>query len=84
MTQITLTIEQNIILSNSQEPVAVCRPDGSVVGFVSPTVSIMTPTKCPFTSEEIAAAEIEAESDGPWHTTQEVMAHLRSLSDSQQ
>lgn len=40
------------------------------------------PKVCPFTPEEIAAAEKEAEGPGPWYSTKEVLDYLRSL-DSQ-
>ena len=79
MTQITLTSDQNAILSKSSEPVAICRPDGSIVGFVSPTVSVVTPKECPFTPEEIAAAEKEANGPGPFRTTKEVLERLKRL-----
>ena len=77
MTQITLTSEQASILATSQEPVAICRPDGSVAGFVSPKSRIFVPEKCPFTPEEIAAAEREAEQSKRWSTTKEVLDRLR-------
>jgi hypothetical protein len=38
---------------------------------------------CPFSPEEIAAAEKEADSPGPWYTTKEVLEHLRSLDRTQ-
>jgi hypothetical protein len=79
MTQITLTPDQNAVLSHASEPVAVCRPDGSIVGFVSPTISVTTPKECPFTSEEIAAAEKDAAGPGPFHTTKEVLDGLQRL-----
>jgi hypothetical protein len=83
MTQILLTTEQAGILAAASEPVAICRPDGSVAGFISPKGRLITPDKCPFTPEEIAAAEKEAESPGPWYTTKEVLEHLRSLDQAQ-
>ena len=77
MTQIELTAEQNAVLSQATEPVAICRPDGSIVGFVSPSVSIAIPKECPFTPEEIAAAEKEAAGPGPFRTTREIMESLQ-------
>jgi len=79
MTQITLTPNQNAVLSQALEPVAVCRPDGSIVGFVSPTISVATPKECPFTPEEIAAAEKDAAGPGPFRTTKEVLESLERL-----
>jgi hypothetical protein len=32
-----------------------------------------------FTDEEIAEAEQAADAGGPWYTTEQVLAHLRSL-----
>lgn len=77
MTQIMLTPEQAAILSASAHPVAICRPDGSVAGFVSPKTRVVTPKQPLFTPEEIAAAEQELDSDGPWFTTPEVLESLR-------
>jgi hypothetical protein len=79
MNEIVLTADQLSILSSSAGPVAIRRPDGSVIGWVSPTTRFIIPEVCPFTPEEIAAAEARAESAGPWYTTQEVLEHLRSL-----
>ncbi|MCI0362169.1 MAG: hypothetical protein L0211_27115 [Planctomycetaceae bacterium] len=77
MTQITLTSEQESILAKSTEPVAICRSDGSVAGFVSAKGRIFTPEQCPFTPEEIALAEREAERSKRWSTTKEVFDRLR-------
>jgi hypothetical protein len=81
--QITLTPDQAAVLAGTQDLVAIRRPDGSFVGWISPATRFIIPNECPFTPEEIAAAEKEAESAGPWHTTQEVLDHLRSLGDVQ-
>ena len=82
MTQIVLTPEQLSILASAKNLVAICRPDGSFVGWVSPTTNFIIPNECPFTPEEIAAAETAAQSPGPWYTTREVLDHLRSLEHS--
>jgi hypothetical protein len=79
MARIVLTAEQASVLEGACEPVAICRRDGSIAGFVSPKGRLFTPDICPFTPEEIAAAEKEGESPGPWYTTKEVLEHLRSL-----
>jgi hypothetical protein len=84
MTQITLTPEQTDVLAESQGLVALLRPDGSFLGWISPQTKFIIPNECPFTPEEIAAAEKEADGDGPFHTTQEVWAHIRALSDARQ
>ncbi len=42
---------------------------GSLLGYVSP----------PPGEAEIAEAKRRLESDGPWHTTEQVMDHLKSL-----
>jgi hypothetical protein len=82
MTQITLTSEQAAALEGADGLVALRRPDGSFVGWISPSTKFIIPNECPFTPEEIAAAEKEAEAEGPWHTTREVLDHIRSLNDS--
>jgi hypothetical protein len=80
MTQITLTPEQAATIAGSDGLVALRRPDGTYVGWISPNTKFIIPNECPFSPEEIAAAEREADSAGPWHTTHEVMQHLQSLS----
>jgi hypothetical protein len=77
MTQIVLTSEQDGVFATANEPVAVCRPDGSVAGYLRRKVD--TPKEPLFTSEEIAEAERRMHSPGPWYTTKEVLEHLRSL-----
>jgi len=79
MTQIILTPEQAAVLASTTETIAVCRPDGTVAAFISRKSRFVIPEVCPFTAEEIAAAEQESESSGPWYSTQEVLDHLRSL-----
>jgi hypothetical protein len=79
MTQIVLTAEQDGLLEAACEPVPVCRPDGSVAGFVSPRKKVITPKEPMFTPEEIAEAERRMHSSGPWYTTKQVLEHLRSL-----
>jgi hypothetical protein len=83
MTQITLTAEQAATLAGAQGLVALRRPDGTFVGWISPTTKFIIPNECPFTPEEIAAAEKEADSEGPWHTTREVLDHIKALKDDQ-
>jgi hypothetical protein len=83
MTQITLTAEQAAALEGAKGLVALRRPDGSFVGWISPSTKFIIPNECPFTPEEIAAAEKEAEAEGPWHTTREVLDHIKSLNDRQ-
>jgi hypothetical protein len=82
MTQITLTPEQAAALEGAEGLVALRRPDGSFVGWISPSTKFIIPNECPFTPEEIAAAEKEAEGEGPWHTTREVLDHIESLKDN--
>ena len=84
MTQITLTPEQTAALASAQGLVALRRPDGSFVGWLSPSTKFIIPNECPFTPEEIAAAEKEAEKEGPWHTTREVLEHIQALNDAEQ
>jgi hypothetical protein len=83
MTQITLTPEQNAALAGAEGLVALRRPDGSFIGWISPSTKFIIPNDCPFTPEEIAAAEKEAEGEGPWHTTREVLEHIKALKDAQ-
>jgi hypothetical protein len=79
MNEIVLTAEQASILSSSEGPVAIRRPDGTYIGWVSPKANFIVPDACPFTPEEIAAAESRADGPGPWYTTEQVLEHLKSL-----
>jgi hypothetical protein len=79
MTKIVLTTEQAEAIAAASEPVAICRPDGSVAGWIGPGSRFVVPEVCPFTPDEVAAAEKEGESPGPWYTTKQVLEHLRSL-----
>jgi hypothetical protein len=79
MTEIILTPEQAAVLSSPEGVVAVRHPDGSFLGWVSLANRYIVPGENPFTPEEVAAAEAEAESEGPWRTTQEVLEYLKSL-----
>jgi hypothetical protein len=76
MPEIVLSDQQASILMAATGPVAVRRPDGTFVGWVS---SHQPTPASPFTPEEMAAAEAAARGPGPWYTTQEVLAHLRTL-----
>jgi hypothetical protein len=79
MNEIILTTEQASILASAEGLVAIRRPDGSFIGWVSPGTNFILPNACPFSPEEIAEAKARAESPGPWFTTAEVLEHLRSL-----
>lgn len=79
MSEIVLSPEQMEVLGSSAGLVAIRRPDGSFVGWISPTTKFIIPEECPFTPEEIAEAEARANGPGPWYTTKEVLEHLRSL-----
>ena len=79
MKQITLTCEQAAVLADSQGLVALRRPDGSFIGWISPRTNFILPNECPFTPEEFAAAEWETDGGGPWDTTQELRGSLPEL-----
>jgi hypothetical protein len=79
MTQITLTPEQTAALAGADGLVALRRPDGSFVGWISPTTKFIIPNECPFTPEEIAAAEKDAKSETIWHTSAQILNSLRNL-----
>ena len=70
MTEIVLTAEQSRQIAaapGGQIRLRTC--DGDIVGYVAPY----------FTKEEIAQAESKLKSGMPFYTTQQVLAHLRSL-----
>ena len=77
MTQIILTPEQAAILSAADSPIVLRDPNGVVVGFVARRGQFATPKVPLFTPEEIAEAERDLDSEGPWYTTKEVLESLR-------
>jgi hypothetical protein len=83
MTQIVLTPEQYAMLDAANEPVAICKPDGTVAAVIAPQSRFVAPPTCPFTPEEVAAALKEADGPGPFYTTQEVRDYLHSLNANQ-
>ena len=79
MSQIVLSAEQASIISSAETPVAILRPDGSFLGWVSPARSFLVPDDCPFTPDQIAAAESKANAPGRWYSSTEVSEHLSAL-----
>jgi hypothetical protein len=79
MSQITLTSEQAGVLSQGNYPIAIRHPDGTTVAYLTRAGNVYTGSPPEFTAEEIASAKAALQSNGPWYTTQEVLAHLRSL-----
>ena len=71
MTQVILNHDQSSTVRCAAGIVEILDESGILVGYV---------TRPPlFTPEEIAEAERRVASSGPWHTTAEVLAHLRAL-----
>lgn len=69
MSDIRLTKEQLEILTASGGTAVLTDEEGHPVGYVSP----------PLSATELRELERRADSDGPWYTTAEVLAHLKSL-----
>lgn len=67
MTQLVLSDERARVVAETGEGVELVDRDGRHLGYVSTG----------FSSQEIAEAERRARSDGPWHTTDEVLGHIR-------
>ena len=72
MTKLVLTDEQAKVLAelNGQDSVLLFDPSGNHVGWVERPV---------FSPEEVLEAEKAFDEDGPRYTTEQVLAHLRSL-----
>jgi hypothetical protein len=71
MTRITLTEEQVRSFSDANgADIVLVGPDGKRLGWVQREI---------FTDVEVAEAEKRLDSAGPWFTTDQVLAHLRSL-----
>lgn len=71
MSQILLNDDQANVVRQATDPVELCDRSGILLGYVTRKV-IATP-------EEIAEARRRLNSDGPWHTTAEVLARMRAL-----
>ena len=75
MVSFTLTAEQEKMLDSGGYPIAICRPNGRLCGFVS--------TKNLPSAEEIAEAERALDDPNTtWHTTKEVLDRLRQQENS--
>jgi hypothetical protein len=70
MVQIVVDAGQAKQILESEEPVEILGPGGRHLGFVRRRL---------FTPEEVRDAVQRADDGGPWYTTEEVLAHLRSL-----
>jgi hypothetical protein len=71
MTKIVLTDQQVKAMSDSNgADIILVDSTGKRVG------SLLRPL---FTDEEVAEAERRANAGGPWYTTEQVLAHLRSI-----
>ena len=69
MTQIILSADQVRVVVGASETVEVRDDQGTLLGYV---------VRPPGNSEVIEAKR-RLESDGPWHTTEQVLKHLDSL-----
>jgi hypothetical protein len=69
MLEITLTADQAKIVASALKPVLVRDERGNVLGRIQPV----------WTEQDIAEAKRALASDQPRYTTQQVLAHLRSL-----
>jgi hypothetical protein len=79
MTRITVPDELAHQIARATDEILLCDPAGNVVARVPPPVSDEEELRSAFTPEEIAEAEKRLQSEGPWYTTEEVLAHLRSV-----
>ena len=77
MIQVTLDAVLRSKLPNLSEPLELCDEAGKVVARITPVLdpSEWEPCEPPFTEEELRKSE---QSD-KWHTTAEVLAHLKNL-----
>jgi len=73
MTQITLTPEQTAALNQAVGPVVLVDAAGQQVGQVAPRSSSH------FTAEELAEMERRIGKDGPYITTDELLAKLQAM-----
>jgi hypothetical protein len=69
MTSITLNSDQLRQWQTAHDGVELVDQSGNVLGYVAKSVS----------ADALAAAVERSKSEGPWHTTEEVLNHLNSL-----
>ena len=69
MTQIVLSDDQAESIRGATGPVQLLDRDGKLLGYITQ----------PYSRERIAELKRRAESDGPWHTTAEVLEKLEGL-----
>jgi hypothetical protein len=69
MPDLVLTQEQAEVLARALEPVRVCDPQGNVLRVIPPI----------WTQDDIAEAKRILASNHTWYTTEQVLAHRRSL-----
>lgn len=69
MPHIVLSDDQARVVATSLHPVQVRDAKGNLLGTIPPI----------WTEEDIAEAKRALASNGPWYTTEQVLAHLRSL-----
>ena len=69
MMRIVLSDDQANAVQAATDVVEIRDRRGSLLGYISP----------PPGDAEIAEAKRRLESNGPWHTTEQVMDHLKSL-----
>jgi hypothetical protein len=69
MPHIVLSEEQAKVVASALQPIQVRDAKGTVLGVI-PSI---------WTEEDIAEAKRRLASNGPWYTTEQVLAHLRSL-----
>jgi hypothetical protein len=65
-------------LGNADQPAMICAPDGTVIGYFTPT----TPPQKLLLEPQISIEELErriADKTSPTYTTEEIIAYLRSL-----
>ena len=71
MTKITLTEQQaSLLVGANGGDIVLVNAEGKRLGIVQQPL---------FTDEEVSEAERRANSGGPWYSTEQVLAHLRSL-----
>lgn len=64
-------------LGKSNEPVMICAPDGTVLGYFTPSISQKLNFEPPISEEEMARRM--ADTTSPTYTTEEIISYLKSL-----
>lgn len=78
MIELVVNDDQASVIAAATTAIPIRDSNGKLIGLAA-RIADEQGKQCGFTPDEIAEAEKRLDSDGPWHTTQDVLKHVRSL-----